>query len=72
MNISIQILHILAAIGLVSLILLQTSKGGLGSAFGGGEVYRTRRGAERVVFGATIVLSVLFLVTSIVTLVLRP
>lgn len=72
MNISIQILHVLVAIGLVTLVLLQTSKGGLGSAFGGGEVYRTRRGAERVVFGATIVLSLLFLITSIVTLFLRP
>ena len=72
MNISIQILHVLVAIGLVTLVLLQTSKGGLGSAFGGGEVYRTRRGAERVVFMGTIVLSVLFLVTSIVTLILRP
>ena len=72
MNMFVQILHILVTIGLVTLVLLQTSKGGLGSAFGGGEVYRTRRGAERVVFMGTIVLSVLFLVTSIVTLILRP
>lgn len=72
MNIVIQLLHILGAIGLVTLILLQTSKGGLGSAFGGGEVYRTRRGAERVVFTGTIILAFLFLVTSIVTLILRP
>lgn len=72
MNMFVQLLHILVAIGLITLVLLQTSKGGLGSAFGGGEVYRTRRGAERVVFGATIVLSFLFLVTSIVTLFLRP
>ena len=72
MNTTFQLLHILVAIGLIALVLLQTSKGGLGSAFGGGEVYRTRRGAERVVFGATIVVSVLFLITSIVTLFLRP
>lgn len=72
MTIAIQLLHILVAIALITLVLLQTSKGGLGSAFGGGEVYRTRRGAERVVFSATIVLSLLFLGTSIVTLVLRP
>lgn len=72
MNMFVQIVHILVTIGLVTLVLLQTSKGGLGSAFGGGEVYRTRRGAERVVFMGTIVLSVLFLVTSIVTLILRP
>lgn len=71
MTVAIQILHILAAIGLISLVLLQSSKGGLGSAFGGGEVYRTRRGTERVVFFATIALSVLFLITSISTLFLR-
>jgi len=68
----IEIIHILVAIGLIALILLQSSKGGLGSAFGGGEVYRTRRGAERVVMTATIVVSVLFLITSIVTLSIRP
>ena len=72
MNTSIQIVHVLVAIGLIALVLLQTSKGGLGSAFGGGEVYRTRRGAERVVFMGTIVLSVLFLITSVITLFLRP
>lgn len=72
MNTLIQLFHILVAVGLIALVLLQSSKGGLGSAFGGGEVYRTRRGAERVVFTGTIVLSVLFLITSIITLILRP
>lgn len=64
----IQIFHLLVSILLGSLILLQSSKGGLGSAFGGGEVYRTRRGAERVVMSATIVAAILFFITSIVTL----
>lgn len=70
MKTGILIFHILNAMGLVALILLQTSKGGLGSAFGGGEVYRSKRGAERVVFIATIVFSVLFLTTSIANLLL--
>ncbi len=67
----ILIMHFVVAIGLTSLILLQTSQGGLGSAFGGGEAYRTKRGAERVVFIGTIVLAVLFLITSITTFVVR-
>lgn len=65
------VVHLLVSVGLISLILLQSSQGGLGSAFGGGEAYRTKRGAERVVFTATIVLGVLFLITSITTFVVR-
>lgn len=68
---TLQIVHIFLAISLVGLVLLQTSKGGLGSAFGGGEVYRTRRGAERVVFRATMTISFLFLLTSIASLLIR-
>lgn len=66
----LRIFHVLIALSLISLILLQSSKGGLGSTFGGGEVYRTRRGTEKVVFHATIVLSALFLLTSIVSLLM--
>jgi preprotein translocase subunit SecG len=59
------VLHTLFAIALIALILLQSSKGGLGSSFGGGEFYRTKRGAERVVFLLTFIVAALFLVTSI-------
>jgi preprotein translocase subunit SecG len=66
------ILHMLIAVALGGLILMQNSKGGLGSAFGDmGGAYRTKRGAERVVFGATIVLVVVFLATSIANLIVR-
>lgn len=66
------VLHMLVAISLAALILMQNSKGGLGSAFGGGmEHYRTKRGAEKVVFSATIALVVVFLITSVVNLTIR-
>jgi protein translocase SecG subunit len=68
MKIAILSIHILVALLLVTLILLQSSKGGLGNAFGGGEFFRSKRGAERIVFTATIVCSVIFFVTSIVSL----
>lgn len=65
------IMHLLVATGMISLILLQSSQGGLGSAFGGSEGYRTKRGAERIVFVSTIVLSVLFLISSVTTFLVR-
>jgi len=65
------ILHLLFSVTLITLILLQTSKGGLGSAFGGGEFYRTKRGAERVVFTATIIVTALFFLTSIANILVR-
>lgn len=71
MNLIFTIIHIIIAIALIAVVLLQSSTGGLGSAFGGGEAYRTKRGAERVVFIATIVLAVLFLTTSITVFIVR-
>lgn len=65
------IVHLLVAIGLIALILLQGSGGGLGSAFGGGGSYRSKRGAERVVFIGTIVLAVIFFVTSILNVLVH-
>lgn len=56
----------LVALLLSATILLQAKGTGLGSAWGGaGEFYRTKRGAERVIFTGTIILSVLFLGLSI-------
>ena len=51
---------VLAGLVIVT-ILLQARGTGLGSAFGGeGNVYRTKRGIEKRLFQATIVLSILF------------
>lgn len=71
MNPILGVIHIVVAITLIGLILLQSSKGGFGGGVGGGEFYRTKRGAERVVFTATIVSAVIFLVTSILNVVIR-
>jgi protein translocase SecG subunit len=56
---------------LIGGVLLQRSEAGLGSAFGGdsfSSVHHTKRGAEKVLFIATIVIAVLFAVTSFVLL----
>lgn len=64
-------IHIAVSIGLIALILLQSSQGGLGSAFGGGDTYRTKRGAERMVLIATVVFAALFLITSVTTFLIK-
>ena len=71
MNLVLTIIQVLLAGSLIGLILLQNSKGGLGSAFGGGEVYRTKRGAEKIVFTSTIIVAGLFLVTSLLSVAIR-
>jgi len=57
----LNIIQIILAVLLMTTILLQHRGTGLGGAFGGeGNVYRSRRGAEKFLFYATIVLAVLF------------
>jgi protein translocase SecG subunit len=58
---------------LTFLILAQRSDAGLGSAFGGGDTENTkhtRRGFEKFAFQASIVLSILFIASTVVTLAL--
>jgi preprotein translocase subunit SecG len=56
-----KILQIIFAVLLVVLVLLQQRGSGLGMAFGGeGNVYRSRRGVEKFIFYATIVVAVFF------------
>jgi preprotein translocase subunit SecG len=71
MKIALLIIHIIITISLIALILLQNSKGGLQSGTGEGQMYRSRRGAERIVFVGTITLAALFFVTSIINLIIR-
>ena len=65
------IIQVLLSIALITLILLQSSKGGLGGGLGGGELYRTKRGAEKIIFTSTIVVAVLFLITSLANVAIR-
>jgi len=59
------------SIFLIILILLQQRGSGLGSAFGGsGDIYSTKRGAEKTIFILTIILAVLFLAFGIARIIL--
>ena len=72
MLLSLNIAQIVISVLLVVAILLQQRGGGLSPVFGGeGGAYRTRRGAERAIFVATIALSVLFLATAILNIIIR-
>ncbi len=54
---------------LVVAILLQSRGTGLGSTFGGeGNVYRTKRGIEKILFRSTIVFAVIFLGLALATI----
>lgn len=71
MRIVFIILEILTGVLLMTTILMQNSKGGLGSAFGGGSEFRSKRGAEILVFRATVVLAAVFLIVSVLSLIAR-
>jgi len=57
---------------LVAAVLLQQTGEGLGSAFGGGGAsFRSKRGFEKTLFTTTIVLGVLFALTSLLALLIQ-
>ena len=62
--------QILVSLSLAATILLQARGTGLGTAWGGQGTasWRTKRGAEKILFTATIVLGSLFLILAIVNI----
>ena len=71
---SIPYVQIVLSILLIGGVLLQQTDAGLGSGFGGGDGFssghHTKRGAEKTIFIATIVVAILFAVTSFSLLLL--
>ena len=61
MKLFLNIVELILAGALVACILVQQKGSGLGSAFGGsGVVYSTKRGIEKIIFRATIVIAIVF------------
>jgi preprotein translocase subunit SecG len=60
---------VIAAVGLIASVLMQSRGSGLGATFGGGDAstYRSRRGVEKRLYQFTIVLAVIFVIISLLT-----
>lgn len=70
-NAILPIIQIVLAVLLTGSVLLQQSEAGAGGAFGGSDSvssWRTRRGFEKFLFWATIILAVLFVVSALLAL----
>jgi len=67
------IAQIIVSILLIALILLQERSSGLSGILGGGGegFYQTRRGLEKIIFGATIVLAIAFAGLALANLLLE-
>ncbi len=63
----LNVLQIVVSVVLIIVVLLQVKGSGFGAALGGmsgGSVYRTKRGLERTLFQATILLTIVFIFVS--------
>ena len=69
----IQVVQVVSAVLLIIAVLLQRGEANVGSAFGGGDVSETgnakRRGSEKVVFVATFVIAVIFVISIVLPFV---
>lgn len=62
------IFQIIVSILLIASIILQMQGKGLAPALGGGEFYRSRRSIEKVLVWATVILTIIFGILSIILL----
>ncbi len=67
------IAQIIVALAVIAILILQSKgSGGLGGVFGQSDgVYRTKRGAEKLLFNLTIALIVILVILSIVMIVIN-
>ena len=60
----------IVAVAVIAIVLVQgQSASGLGSVFGGTDIYRTRRGMEKTLYNATFLLAGIFLMLSLLTVI---
>ncbi len=71
MTTALALIQIVLSVLIIGCVLLQAQGSGLGTTWGGGgETYHTKRGVEKVVYYATMVLLALFILVSIVSIAL--
>lgn len=72
MNVYLNIVQIITSIALIALTVMQSKGAGLGRTFGGdSSFYRTRRGVEKSLFNMTIILVVVFFITSMLSVIVQ-
>jgi preprotein translocase subunit SecG len=62
----LKILQIIISVIVIILIAFQTKGGGLGSAWGGKELYSSKRGVEKFLFYVTVGAATLFVISSLI------
>ncbi len=72
LKLSLHVVQIILSLLLIGAILLQATGTGLGSAWGGGETYSSKRGVEKFLFTVTIILVILFGIASIANVIVAP
>lgn len=71
MKIAVSVIQIILAVLLILVIIIQQKGSGLGASFGGNmSFYRSKRGVEKLLFYATIVLSAAFILSSLIGLLI--
>ena len=66
------IISVIAAILMIIVILMQSQGASLGSAFGGeSNAYRSKRGAELLLYNATIVLATIFVLSLLLSILAK-
>ena len=72
MTLYLNIVQIIVSVALIALAVIQSRSAGLGRMFASDSpIYRTRRGVEKTVFNVTIVLAVVFFITSLLSVLLQ-
>lgn len=72
MRVYLNIVQIIVSVALIGLTVMQSRSAGLGRMFGGdSSIHRTRRGVEKTIFNLTIILAVVFFITSLLNVLVR-
>ena len=67
----VYLIQIILGLLIIFIIVIQQKGSGLGAAFGSNfSFYRSKRGAEKILFLSTIILSVAFIISSVIGLML--
>ncbi len=72
MHTALKIFQVIISVLLIAVVMVQNKSAGLSATFGGSAPIQTsKRGAEKIVYMATIVLAVLFVLSALATLFVR-